>query len=62
MEAQTKYSVEDIVKIVMALPPKDRETVQKEIQKALLDKEGVEFDNMVKEDFVKYEATFKALA
>lgn len=62
MEAQTKYSVEHVLKIVMTLPLKDREVVQKEIQKTLLDKEETDFDDMVKEDFVKYEATFKALA
>ena len=60
MEAQTKYSVEDIVKIVMALPPKDRETVQKEIQKALLDKEDIL--NRMEPFHKKYEDTFKKLA
>ncbi len=62
MEVQTKYGVKDVLKIVMALSIEDREIVQKEIQKARVDKEEAEFDNFVKEDFIKYEATFKALA
>lgn len=62
MEVQTKYCVEDVVRIVMTLSPSDRDLVQQEIQKTLLDKEEAEFDNLIKEDFEKYEATFKALA
>ena len=33
MEVQTKYSVEDVLKIVMTLPIEDREIIEKEIQK-----------------------------
>ena len=52
--------MEDVVKIIMALPPKDRETAQKEIQKALLDKEDVL--NRIELFQKKYENTFKKLA
>ncbi len=62
MKVQTKYSIEDVLKIVMTLSPSDRDLVHQEIQKTLLDKDEAELDNLVKEDFKKYQAPFKALA
>lgn len=57
MDLQHIYTVEEVLEIVNTLPQKDKETL-----KNLLLIEEAEFERLVKEDFVKYEATFKALA
>lgn len=45
------------MEIVNTMAPKEKETL-----KSLLLLEEAEFERLVKEDFAKYEATFKALA
>ncbi|MEX8546364.1 MAG: hypothetical protein V5804_02075 [Mucilaginibacter sp.] len=57
MESQHNYTVEEVLEIVNTMAPKDRETI-----KTALLLEEAEFERLVKEDFAKYEATFKALA
>ncbi len=57
MELQHHYTVEEVLEIVNAMAPKDRETI-----KTTLLLEEAEFERLVKEDFSKFEATFKALA
>ncbi len=57
MDLQHIYTVEEVLEIVNTLPQKDKETL-----KNLLLVEEAEFERLVKEDFIKYEATFKALA
>jgi len=57
MDSQHNYTVEEVLKIVNALPEKDKDA----LKSILLLEEDV-FERLVKEDFVKYEATFKKLA
>lgn len=57
MHTQQTYTVEEVLEIVNTLPPKERETL-----KSLILLEEAEFERLVKEDFSKYDATFKALA
>lgn len=57
MNLQHNYTVEEVLEIVNTLAPKD-----KEILKSVFLLEEAEFERLVKEDFSKYEATFKALA
>ena len=57
MDLQHIYTIEEVLEIVNTLPQKDKETL-----KNLLLIEEAEFKRLVKEDFMKYEATFKALA
>jgi len=57
MELQHNYTVEEVWEIVNTMAPKDKETL-----KSMLLIEEAEFELLVKEDFAKYEATFKALA
>ncbi len=57
MDLQHNYTVEEVLEIVNTLAPKD-----KEILKSVFLLEEAEFERLVKEDFSKYEATFKALA
>ncbi|WP_419802688.1 hypothetical protein [Mucilaginibacter sp.] len=57
MDAQHAYTAEEVLEIVNTLPPKEKETL-----KSLLLLEEAEFERLVKEDFAKYDATFKALA
>ena len=57
MESQRNYTVEEVLKIVNNLSEKDKEILKSEL---LLGE--AEFERLVKEDFTKYEATFKALA
>ena len=55
MDPNHKYTVKEILEIVNSL--EDKETLKSNL---LLDEP--EFERLVKEDFAKYEATFKALA
>ena len=57
METNHKYTVEEVLEIVNTLEEKDKETLKSNL---LLNEP--EFERLVKEDFAKYEATFKALA
>lgn len=57
MESQCTYTVEEVLEIVNKLSAKDKEIIKSEL---LLGE--AEFERLVKEDFIKYEATFKALA
>ncbi len=57
MDLQHTYTVEEVLEIVNTMAPKEKETL-----KSLLLLEEAEFERLVKEDFAKYEATFKALA
>ena len=57
MDEQRNYTVEEVLEIVNTLSAKDKEIVKSEL---LLGE--AEFERLVKEDFAKYEATFKALA
>jgi hypothetical protein len=57
MEKNHKYTVEEVLEIVNTLEEKDKETLKSNL---LLDEP--EFDRLVKEDFAKYEATFRSLA
>ena len=57
METNHKYTVEEVLEIVNNLEEKDKETLKSNL---LLNEP--EFERLVKEDFAKYEATFKALA
>jgi hypothetical protein len=57
MEKNHKYTVEEVLEIVNTLEEKDKETLKSNL---LLNEP--EFEKLVKEDFAKYEATFKALA
>lgn len=56
MEKNHKYTVEEVLEIVNTLEEKDKET----LKSSLLLNEP-EFEKLVKEDFAKYEITFKAL-
>ena len=57
MDLNHNYTVEEVLEIVNTLTPKDKETL-----KSTLLLEEAEFERLVKEDFAKYDATFKALA
>ncbi len=57
MDTQHTYTAEEVLEIVNTMAPKEKETL-----KSLLLLEEAEFERLVKEDFAKYEATFKALA
>jgi len=57
MDLQHNYTVEEVLEIVNTLAPKDKETL-----KSAFLSEGAEFERLVKEDFSKYDATFKALS
>ena len=57
MELKPSYTVEEVIEIVNSLSFDDREKV---ISKMEIDDEN--FIQMVKEDFIKYEKTFTALA
>lgn len=57
MDKNHKYTVEEVLEIVNTLEDKDKETLKSNL---LLNEP--EFEKLVKEDFVKYAATFKALA
>lgn len=56
MNSPNNYTVEQVLEIVNNLPEKDKETL-----KCILLGDAF-IENLVKEDFVKYEATFKKLA
>jgi len=57
MEVKHSYTVAEVVEIVNSLSAEDKEKV-----KTIISSEENTFENLVKEDFRKYEATFKALA
>lgn len=57
MDLQHNYTVEEVLEIVNTLSEKDKAT----LKSALLLEEAA-FEHLVKEDFIKYEATFKKLA
>lgn len=57
MDLQHTYTAEEVLKIVNTMVPKEKEAL-----KSALLLEEAEFERLVKEDFTKYEATFKALA
>ncbi|MFN0047567.1 MAG: hypothetical protein ACKVOU_00420 [Cytophagales bacterium] len=57
MELQHNYTVEEVLEIVNTMSMKDKESIR-----TALFVDEAEFERLVKEDFVKYEATFKALA
>lgn len=57
MEKNHKYTVEEVLEIVNTLEENEKETLK---NKLLLTEP--EFERLVKEDFAKYETTFKALA
>lgn len=56
MEIKHQYTVAEVVEIVNSLPDEDKEKVKTII---LTDEKA--FEDLVKADFVKYEAAFKAL-
>ena len=86
MDKNHKYTVEEVLEIVLTLKPEERIQIQKEIQKSILNEQEIldrmnpihekyketyknnlllddpEIEQLVKEDFAKYEATFKALS
>lgn len=57
MDLQHNYTAEEVLKIVNTMPPNEKENL-----KNLILNEEADFENLVKENFIKYEATFKALA
>lgn len=57
MDMQHKYTVEEVLEIYNSLEIKDKELVK---NKLLIDE--ADFERLVKEDFIKYDATFKSLA
>ncbi|MFC5285186.1 hypothetical protein [Pedobacter alpinus] len=57
MDTQHKYTVEEVLEIYSSLEVKDQELIKNK----LLISES-DFERLVKEDFIKYDATFKALA
>jgi hypothetical protein len=57
MELQHNYTVEEVLEIVNTMSNKDKQTI-----KTALFIDEAEFERLVKEDFAKYETTFKALA
>ncbi|MEO5912456.1 MAG: hypothetical protein ABIP95_16340 [Pelobium sp.] len=57
METPHQYTVEEVLEIVNTMDKKDQAVLK---NKLLL--EETAFENLVKEDFAKYEATFKALS
>ena len=57
MDQNHKYTVEEVLEIVNTLEEKDKETLKSNL--LLVEPE---FERLVKEDFAKYETTFKALA
>ena len=57
MDLQHTYTVAEVLEIINTLPDKD-----KEIVKNILSLSDQTIEQMVKEDFIKYEATFRALA
>ena len=57
MDLHHNYTVEEVLEIVNTLSEKDKAT----LKSALLLEEAV-FEHLVKDDFIKYEATFKKLA
>lgn len=56
MDLQHTYSVAEVLEIYHPMPSKDKEMI-----KTAILVEGENFENLVKKDFAKYEATFKAL-
>lgn len=57
MNSQHNYTVEEVLEIVNTMSKKDKATL-----KSMLLLEEAGFERLVKEDFAKYEATFKSLA
>jgi len=57
MEVKHQYTVEEVVEIVNSLSVEDKEKV-----KTIITSKDKTFEDLVREDFAKYEATFKALA
>lgn len=57
MDSQRNYTIEEVLEIVNTLSAKDREIIKSELLMS-----EAEFERLVKEDFAKYESTFKALA
>jgi len=57
MEVKHQYTVEEVIEIVNSLSAEDKEKVR-----TIISTKDKTFEDFVKEDFVKYEATFKALA
>lgn len=57
MNLQHIYTAEEVLEIVNTMAPKEKDAL-----KSALLLEEAEFERLVKEDFAKYEATFKALA
>lgn len=62
MELKEHYTVAEVIEIVNTLSIEDKKIVEKELQKTKFSNNDESFIQMVKEDFKKYEATFKALA
>jgi hypothetical protein len=57
MDLNHIYTVEEVLEIYHSLKPNDQEAIKTSI---LIDDNT--FEKLVKEDFAKYEPTFKALA
>ena len=57
MDSKHNYTVAEVLEIYHTMPQKDQETIKTSI---LVEEDT--FEKLVREDFVKYETTFKALA
>lgn len=62
MDLKDKYTLDEVIEIVNTLSNEDKKLVEKEIIKNVFLNKNESFIKMVKEDFTKYESTFKALA
>ena len=57
MDSKHNYTVAEVLEIYHTMPQKDQEIIKISI---LVEEDT--FEKLVREDFVKYETTFKALA
>jgi len=60
MDSQHAYTVEEVLEIALTLKPEDRQKVQEQIQKSLLNEQ--EILDRIEPIHKKYDATYKALA
>jgi hypothetical protein len=60
MDTQHKYTVQEVLEIALKLEPQERELVQKEIQKSLLNEKDIL--DRINPYHSKYEETYKKLA
>lgn len=60
MDTQHKYTVEEVLEIALKLDSKERDLIQKEIQKSLLNEKDIL--DRINPYHHKYEETYKKLA